>query len=77
MGGKAIQGSDYLLDGTPNQVVIPAGASSAVVMLHALTDSAKERSEKATMTLSQGAGYNLPRVKAARKATITIINQGP
>ena len=74
MSGKAFQGIDYTLDGPPGQAVIPAGASSVAVILHALTDSAKEKAEKVTMTLSPGFTYNLSRVKKTRKATIKILN---
>ena len=59
MSGKAIQGSDYTLDGTPGQVTIPIGQDSAAVTLHALTDSlTKEKSETATMTLRAGSSYS-------------------
>jgi hypothetical protein len=74
--GKAGLGLDYTIDGNPSQVTIPAGASSAAVTLHALTDATRERSEKITLTLFQGSNYALSRTKSQRKATMSIINVG-
>jgi hypothetical protein len=71
IGGKATFGTDYTLSGTPGQVVIPAGQSSATVTLHALTDAMAEGNENAKMKLSKGAGYK--RI-SPKKAIITIIN---
>ena len=76
MSGNATPNLDYTLDGTFGRAVIPAGASSVQITLHALFDTIKERNEKAIMTLLPGPGYNLSRLKATRKATITIVNQG-
>ena len=72
--GTAIDGSDYMLDGTPGQVTIDVGQSLATVALHSIADHVKERNETVIMTLSTGAGYKLP--KRGAKATLTIIN-GP
>jgi len=55
MSGSATLGSDYTLSGTPGQVTIPAGQSSAGVILHAL----KKVNKTATMTLTNGPGYFL------------------
>ena len=55
MSGGAILGTDYTLSGTPGQVTIPAGQSSARVILHALRNVKKA----ATMTLTPGPGYFL------------------
>ena len=55
MSGGAILGTDYTLSGTPGQVTIPAGQSSAKVILHALRNVKKN----ATMTLTPGPGYFL------------------
>ena len=74
IAGRAARGLDYTTDGT-GQAVIPAGASSVAVTIHALTDAARERSEKLTLTLSAGPRYTLSRVRAQRKATISIVNQ--
>jgi Protein of unknown function (DUF642) len=57
MSGKADLGVDYTLSGTPGQVVIPAGQSSATVTLHALTDNVSEKKEIVKMTLDNGTGY--------------------
>ena len=55
MSGSARLGTDYTLSGTPGQVTIPAGQSSANVILHALRNVKKN----ATMTLTPGPGYFL------------------
>jgi hypothetical protein len=71
MRGTARQGNDYNWDGTPGQVTIPAGQSSATIVLHTVADHVKEKSETATMILTNGTGYKLPR---RAKATLTIVN---
>jgi PKD repeat protein len=81
MSGKAILGSDYTLSGSPAQVTIPAGQTSANVTLSAIVDNVKEKSETAIMTLQSGNGYNLPASTGGKKkkkagsapsATVTI-----
>jgi hypothetical protein len=57
MGGKAILGRNYRLSGSPGQVTIPAGASSATVTLTAFGGGKRPR--PATMILRPGAAYNL------------------
>jgi hypothetical protein len=47
--GTAQQGSDYTLAGTPGQVTIPAGQSSATVLLHSVADHVKEKNQTATI----------------------------
>ena len=77
ISGKARYGTDYTLNGIFGQVGIPAGASSASVVLHALTDSLMEKKpEKATIKLSKGAAYKLSSFKKA-KATVSIANVQP
>ena len=70
MSGKAMQGSDYTLSGTPGQITIPAGQTSASVTLHAVSDHIREGSEPATMTLNPGSGYAI--APTHNTATITI-----
>jgi hypothetical protein len=53
MSGSAALDTDYTLSGTPGQVTIPAGQSSARVVLRALRSVKKG----ATMTLRPGPGY--------------------
>ena len=55
MSGGASLGTDYTLSGTPGQVTIPAGQSSARVILRAR----KKVNKAATMTLTNGPGYFL------------------
>jgi hypothetical protein len=77
MKGKATFGVDYMVGGGFGQITIPAGASSGAVTLHALTDALKEKTQKVTMKLMPGLGYNLPRSKSAKKATVAIVDAGP
>ncbi len=75
ISGKAQYGRDYRLSGVFGRVDIPAGASSAAVVLHALTDSLIEKkAEKATMKLSKGAAYKL---SSPRKVTVSIADVQP
>jgi hypothetical protein len=69
MSGTAHLGSDYTLSGLPGQVVIPTGSASAGVILHAVGRTGAQGDVTATMTLTSGSNYRLPRRK---KATITI-----
>jgi hypothetical protein len=59
MSGNAIVGTDYMLSGSPNQVIIPTGQTSATVTLTVITTKTKGR-EKAVMTLTTGSGYQFP-----------------
>ncbi len=70
MSGTATNGTDYTLSGTPNQVIIPAGQSSAAVTLTSYLDQVTEGTETAIMTLQRGRGYKLGRNK---EATLSII----
>jgi hypothetical protein len=69
ISGKAQQGTDYTLSGTPGQVSIPANQTSAIVTLHALNNSRK-KAAPATMKLQKGADYMLGPVK---KATVSLL----
>jgi hypothetical protein len=71
MSGKAQQGIDYTLTGTPGQVTILAGQSAATVLLHAVADHVTEGNETAIMTLIKSTGYKL---SAHPKTTVTIVN---
>jgi len=73
MRGTATNGVDYTLDGTPGQLTIPAGQSSASITLHSIADHVQEKSETVVMALASGNGYKIPR---RAKATLTILN-GP
>jgi hypothetical protein len=71
LGGTAKSGTDYILSGTPGKVSIAAGDTSATITLHAVTDGLRERHETASIILSPGSGYKLPK---RAKAVVTIIN---
>ena len=72
-GGTATRGSDYTLSGTVGQVTIPLGQTTATVVLHSIADHVNERNETASLILTSGSGYKLPRKP---KAVVTIVN-GP
>jgi outer membrane biosynthesis protein TonB len=79
MSGTAGLGTDYTLDGLPDQMTIPAGQSAAETTL-TVTTTKTRGSEKAIMTLTPGSGYDLPagsRRRRARppQATVTIQNR--
>jgi hypothetical protein len=59
MSGTATQGDDYTLSGTPGEVTIPAGQSSATVTLTAKQGATSSTNEEAKMTLQPGQGYRL------------------
>jgi hypothetical protein len=67
MGGTAILGSNYSLSGTPGQVTIQPGTSSASATLTEL--SVGRRGKIATMTLNPGSGYSL---SASVSASVTL-----
>jgi hypothetical protein len=70
-GGTATLSSDYTVSGTPGQVTIPAGQTAATIVLHSIADHVKERNETASLLLTSGSGYKLPK---RPKAVVTIVN---
>ena len=76
MSGKATQGSDYTM--SAGEITISAGSINGSVTLSAIVDGAKEKAEKATMTLQPGSGYSLGGSSGKKKkakvpsATVTI-----
>jgi hypothetical protein len=73
MAGTAELGADYTLSNNSGHLTIPAGESSATVVLHAIADQTKEKKETAAMTLVKGTGYKVPK---RPKAVVTIVD-GP
>jgi len=69
MSGKAIMGTEYMIDGPAGQADIPAGAPSTTVTLHAVPNVPTRKGEKATLNLSAGTGYKIAK---PNKATVTI-----
>jgi len=61
------------LDGNFDQVVIPAGQSSAAVHLHALTNPSGRKAKTVKLKLTNNAAYKLPR-RAGKAATVKIAN---
>ena len=76
LSGKAKLGVDFTVSGVAGQVVIPAGQTSADIVVTALNDILKESSEKVNISLNTGAGYTLARGKGQRKTKIVIQNIG-
>ena len=73
VAGNAKLGTDYTLGGTPGEAVIPAGQSSINIILTALTDAAKEKTENAKLVLRPNSAYRLP-ATTGRSAVIKITN---
>jgi serine protease AprX len=71
MTGNAANGTDYKLSGTPNQVTIPAGQSSAAITLKSQADHVTEGTESAVMVVTPGSGYNVGR---HNDATVSILD---
>ena len=75
IGGTAILGMHYNLSGIPGQVTIPAGASSASVIVTPIANGPSNgRTMTLKMTLQQSASYKL---SAANKASISIVEPRP
>jgi len=70
--GKAMFGSDFTITGTPGQIVIPAGQTSASVTFQAISDGLAEKKETVKLKLSTGTGYKLPKGAGGKSVTIKI-----
>ena len=57
--GTARLGIDYTLSNTTGRVIIPAGSTSAYVVLHSLHDSVRENTETVFMTVRTSTAYRL------------------
>ena len=66
-GGTATRGVDY--PNLPTTIIIPAGQSSASVILTPIDDTAVEGSENVTVTIPTGAGY----VRHATDTTVDLL----
>ncbi|WP_425493489.1 putative Ig domain-containing protein [Marilutibacter chinensis] len=69
VGGTATNGSDYAPIASP--VIIPAGNTSATVIVDPVSDATIEADETVTLTLAAGAGYT---IGTPDSATGTILN---
>jgi uncharacterized repeat protein (TIGR01451 family) len=69
LGGTATSAADYTPP-NPLSVTIPAGATTAMLPITTLTDALSEGDETVTVSLQQGAGYNVG-VPASGTGTIT------
>ena len=75
LGGSAVKGVDYRrIEGDmPESITIPAGASSATMMILALANSTNANPQTATFTLSSDAAYTLG---ATTTTALTIASSG-
>jgi hypothetical protein len=71
--GSAALGVDYTLDGNFEQVVIPAGQSSAEVHMHALTNPSGSKGKTVKLKLTSNAAYKMPR-RTGKTATVKIVS---
>lgn len=69
VGGTAINGTDYV--SLPGSVTIPAGQSSAPILITTIDDSNVEGNETVVITLSANAAYT---VGSPVAATVTIVD---
>jgi hypothetical protein len=73
VAGAAIEGTQYTLTaGCARQIVIPAGAASGSVTLHARVTPSTTGSEPVALTVIGGSGYTAS--TTANSATVTINN---
>ena len=70
MSGNAVLGTDYTLNGTPGQVTIPMGQSSATVIL---TDTKTSNARRtATMNLTSCGPSCVVTNSSGQSATVTL-----
>ena len=75
MGGDAVEGVNYTIEGVNGDLQIPAGASSTTVKVHSLTPSTLGKNKKVIMSLKSFSSYKLPKAKRGQKAALTILNR--
>jgi subtilisin family serine protease len=73
VGGTAANGVDYAA--LPGTLVIPAGASSTVLVVQTVNDTAHEGSESVMVTLTPSASYAV--ASGSANATVTIADDDP
>jgi hypothetical protein len=70
MGGNATLGTNYTLSGPHGQVVIPAGQTSATVILSSNAASISSSKESAKLILAPGPGYAIN--KSHKSASVKL-----
>jgi hypothetical protein len=73
IAGTATSGSDYTPIGTT--IIIPAGSSSATVLVSPLQDTIGERSETVVLTIEPDPDYSV--IRSRRLATVVIADDEP
>jgi hypothetical protein len=72
ISGSAHLGSEFTLDGTVGQVVIPAGQNSASINMHTLPGSIRGKAKTVKLKLTANAAYKMPK-RNGKAATIKIV----
>ena len=76
VGGNATPDGDYVLSGVFGHVLIPAGANSASITMHAILDQLKEpHGEAARISVTGGTQYAVPAQKDANRVSILIVSK--
>jgi hypothetical protein len=70
--GTAALGTDYTLDGTVGQILIPAGQSSAAVHMHVAPLTGPTRGKTVKLALTTNSAYKMPK-RGGKSATVTIL----
>ena len=69
--GTAALGLDYSLSGNVGQIVIPAGQTSASIMLTGMNNPSARKAKTAKFTLSPNSTYTVPK-KIGKSASVKI-----
>ena len=72
VSGTATFDLDYTLDGSFEQITIPAGQSSATIHLHAINAPTGHRGKTVKLQLQHNAAYKMPR-RGGKAATVKIV----
>ena len=74
VGGSALLGVDYTLDGTVGQIVIPAGQSSAAIHMHVAPLTGPTRGKTVQLALTTNSAYKMPK-RGGKSATVKILGR--
>ena len=70
--GSASLGSNYTLDGTIGEVIIPAGQTSTAIHMHSYPNTITGRGKTVKLKLNNHAGYKMPK-RNGKAATVKIV----
>jgi hypothetical protein len=74
MSGKAINGRQYTLSGTPGQAFLPAGSTTTTVTLTSIPNSIRKGAKPAVLTITAGSDYQISSPSGA-SVTITAVKR--